>query len=257
MALLGKVVPGNKNCEWNYCIWANPGGPWGGIVPPSPVLVPGSGARIAPPRCPILRPRTFGSPLGTMSGRFLYPRFWLPFGVGGRQLLSPGGVDRVRATTQLVWRSDIGNRALRSHGIEMFHELGEQPRASSKRKGIVLGMYSPFRGLEPAIQPTFASGTVRGRSQISHSTNPDKLSEIPGDEVRAIVRDDPGSLPGIERANRLDDRLNLVFLRGRAFLSEVCTGYSRRGSSKRSRTARRYSCRRSRHASAYEAATAV
>jgi len=41
-ALPGKVVTGNKNCEWIYRFWAKPGGPWGGIVPPSPVLTPGS-----------------------------------------------------------------------------------------------------------------------------------------------------------------------------------------------------------------------
>ena len=41
-ALLVKLVTGNKNCEWIYRFWANPGRPWGGIVPPAPVLAPGS-----------------------------------------------------------------------------------------------------------------------------------------------------------------------------------------------------------------------
>src|SRR5208282_6713643 len=41
-ASLFKLATGNKNCEWIYRFWANPGRPWGGIVPPSPVLAPES-----------------------------------------------------------------------------------------------------------------------------------------------------------------------------------------------------------------------
>ncbi len=40
-ASLVKLVTGNKNCNWIYRFRANPGRPWGGIVPPSPVLAPG------------------------------------------------------------------------------------------------------------------------------------------------------------------------------------------------------------------------
>jgi hypothetical protein len=40
--LLVKLGDGNKNCEWIYRFSANPGRPWGGIVPPSPVLAPGA-----------------------------------------------------------------------------------------------------------------------------------------------------------------------------------------------------------------------
>src|SRR3954469_8807955 len=40
--LLVKLVDGNKDCEWIFRFRANPGRPWGGIVPPSPVLAPGS-----------------------------------------------------------------------------------------------------------------------------------------------------------------------------------------------------------------------
>jgi transposase len=40
--LLVKLWDGNENCEWIYRVRANPGEPWGGIVPPSPVLAPGA-----------------------------------------------------------------------------------------------------------------------------------------------------------------------------------------------------------------------
>src|SRR5437764_8923983 len=40
--LLAKLASCFKNCEWIYRFRANPGMPRGGIVPPTPVLAPGS-----------------------------------------------------------------------------------------------------------------------------------------------------------------------------------------------------------------------
>src|ERR1700719_4118823 len=42
MTLLAKLAGDSKNCKWIYRIAANPGMPRGGIVPPAPVLAPGS-----------------------------------------------------------------------------------------------------------------------------------------------------------------------------------------------------------------------
>src|SRR5215831_10315148 len=38
----GRAASCNKNCKWIYRIWANPGMPRGGVLPPIPVLAPGS-----------------------------------------------------------------------------------------------------------------------------------------------------------------------------------------------------------------------
>jgi GxxExxY protein len=46
--LLVKLETGNKDCEWIYRFWANPGSRMGGIVPPAPVLAPGSALRSRP-----------------------------------------------------------------------------------------------------------------------------------------------------------------------------------------------------------------
>jgi hypothetical protein len=40
--VLAKLADDAKNCKWIYRFPANPGMPRGGIVPPSPVLAPGS-----------------------------------------------------------------------------------------------------------------------------------------------------------------------------------------------------------------------
>ena len=53
---------------------------------------------------------------------------------------------------------------------------------------------------------------------MSHSTDADELLEVSGDELRAVVRDDPGMLAGILLASPLKDRLHLSLEHGRADL---------------------------------------
>src|SRR6478609_7495876 len=44
---------------------------------------------------------------------------------------------------------------------------------------------------------------------MSHSADPDELLEVLGDELRPVVRDDPGPRVGIPLARPLNDRLDL------------------------------------------------
>ena len=46
--MLAKLADDAKNCKWIYRFPANPGMPRGGIVPPTPVLAPGSALRSRP-----------------------------------------------------------------------------------------------------------------------------------------------------------------------------------------------------------------
>src|SRR5260221_12759996 len=46
---------------------------------------------------------------------------------------------------------------------------------------------------------------------MSHSTDPDELLEVLGDELGTVVRDDPGPRVGIPLACPFDDRLDLGF----------------------------------------------
>lgn len=46
---------------------------------------------------------------------------------------------------------------------------------------------------------------------MSHAADPDELLEVPGDELRPVVRDDPGPLAGEAFAGPLEDRLDLGF----------------------------------------------
>src|SRR5271166_780163 len=124
---LFKLATGNKNCEWIYRFWANPGRPWGGIVPPSPVLAPESalGSR---PRVALSSAQVFSVYLaGLWLGNFPLLGLGSPPGVGRRQLLSPRGPDGLRATGQLLRWRDVGDRAMQPHRVVVGHELGDQP----------------------------------------------------------------------------------------------------------------------------------
>jgi hypothetical protein len=44
---------------------------------------------------------------------------------------------------------------------------------------------------------------------MTHPTDPDELLEVPGDELRPVVRDDPGPLVGEALAGPLEDRLDV------------------------------------------------
>src|SRR5271166_5043507 len=101
-ASLVKILGGEKNCEWIYRIWANPGRPWGGIVPPSSVLAPESalGSR---PRVALSSAQVRSVYLSALCrGNFLLLGFSSPLGVGCHQLLPPRGPDLLSATSQLV-----------------------------------------------------------------------------------------------------------------------------------------------------------
>src|SRR3954447_26708723 len=93
----------------------------------------------------------------------------------------------------------------------MRHELGNQaPRILQAQGGLDSDALS-FQGLEPPLHLAVALGIVWRGFDMSHSADADKLLEVPGDELRAVVRDDPGPLAGILLARPREDRLHLGF----------------------------------------------
>src|SRR5262249_58237365 len=49
----------------------------------------------------------------------------------------------------------------------------------------------PLEGPVPALDLAVALRVVRRRAHVRHATDPDELLEVPGDELRPVVRDDP------------------------------------------------------------------
>src|SRR3954471_22808936 len=101
--LLVKLDDENKDCKWIYRFRANPGRPWGGIVPPSPVLAPGRRSGAAP-RCPILPPGLLSLPGALRPCKALLLGLGTPSGIGRRQFLLSCGPDRLGPAGQFVGR---------------------------------------------------------------------------------------------------------------------------------------------------------
>jgi hypothetical protein len=92
-------------------LWGQSRTRWGGVLPPSPVLAPGSalGSR---PRVALSSAQVLSVYLGALwSGKFLL------LGPGRHRRLSPRSPDRMDATSQLFPRSDVVDRGLQTHRI--------------------------------------------------------------------------------------------------------------------------------------------
>src|SRR5512135_1304854 len=164
--LLAKLASGFKNCEWIYRFRADPGMPRGGIVPPTPVLAPGSALRSrprvalssaqAPPvycrsrpsdnsrpgRCRAFRPR--GAP----------PR------LGRCQLPLPLGPDRRLSTGQPVRRRDVADRTVKPYLVVVCHEFRHQASSLVHTQGCLDADALSFQGLEPPLHLAVALGIV-------------------------------------------------------------------------------------------------
>ena len=177
------------------------------------------GARVASPRCPILRP---GSLQCTPEHYDLCNPLLLglgtPPGVGRRQFLSRCGPDRFGPTGQLVGRRDVGDRTMQTHRVVMVHELGDQPPSFLQAQRRLDPNALSFQGLEPPLHLAVALRIIWRRADVSHTAYADELLEVPGDELGAVVRDDPGPLAGKLFASPLEDRLHLGFRHGLADL---------------------------------------
>src|SRR4051794_599043 len=158
--LLVKLGDGNKDCEWIYRFWANPGRPWGGIVPPSPVLAPGSalGSRPRVARSSAQVPSVYLA--GLWPGKVLLLGLGSPPGVGRRQLLSPRRPDGLRATSQLVGRRHVGDGAVQTHRVVIGHELGDQPPSVLQAQRRLNSDTPPLQGLEPPLDLAVALGVI-------------------------------------------------------------------------------------------------
>ena len=150
---------------------------------------------VASPRCPILRPGLLSVPRRTVAGQFPSPWSWLaawrwpsPASLSAAQMAS--------ATGQLFRWRDVGDRTMQPHRVVVGHELGDQPPSVLQaQRG--LNSYAPsFQGLEPPLDLAVALGIEWRCSDVSHATYAYKLLEVSGDELRAVVRDDPGPLAG-------------------------------------------------------------
>jgi hypothetical protein len=124
--LLAKRVGADKNCEWVYRFRADPGMPRAGILPPSPVLAPGSalGSRprvdLSSAQVSRVYPKS-GARGNSWPGRAGTDTLASPPpGLGRRHLPAPLGLDLLRSTRQHVGQA---LRLLAGPGLEGGDEL--------------------------------------------------------------------------------------------------------------------------------------
>src|SRR5262249_53423630 len=155
------------NCKWIYRFRANPGMPRGGIVPPTPVLAPGSalGSRprvaLSSARVPPVYsgPRPSGNS-GPRRRSRRDPRRPAPrLGLG--QLPLSLGPDRLLATGQLVRGRDVTDRAVQADRVIVRHELGEQASGVLPAQRRLDSDALPLGGLEPPLHLAVALRVVR------------------------------------------------------------------------------------------------
>src|SRR3954452_24425602 len=181
--VLAKLDSGFKDCEWIYRIRANPGMPRGGIVPPTPVLAPGSALRSRPrvALSSVQVPPLYSRPRPSDNSRLRRCRVFRVRGAAPRlgrcQLPLPLGPDRLLTTGQLVRRRDIADRAVQTNRVVMRHELGDQaPRILQAQGGLDADALS-LQGLEPPLHLAVALGMVWRGFDMSHSADADELLE--------------------------------------------------------------------------------
>ena len=139
--LLVKLAGDFKDCKWIYRFRANPGMPRGGVLPPSPVLTPGS-ALESRPRVALSSaqaPPVYSGPsapgnsrLGRCCSRAVRG---LSSRLGGGQFPLPLGPDRLLPTGQLVRGRDVTDRAVQPNRVEVPHELGHQAPSIFQAQG--------------------------------------------------------------------------------------------------------------------------
>src|SRR5512135_307707 len=215
--LLAKLANGFKNWELIYRFRADPGMPRGGIVPPTPVLAPGSALRSRPrvalssAQAPSVSARSRPSDNSRLGRCRAFLLRGAPPRLGRGQLPLPLRPDRLLTTGQLVRRRHVADRAVQANRVVVRHELGDQSSSIVHAQGGLDADALSYQGLEPPLHLAVALRVVWRGFDMSYSADADELLEVPGDELRAVVRDDPRPLAGVLLARPLEDRLHLGF----------------------------------------------
>ena len=112
---------------------------------------------------------------------------------------------------QLVSRGDKADRAVEPDGVVMRDVLCHKPPGVVKGKRRLGSDAFAFECLVEPLQLAVRLRIIRRRSDVGHARQPYELLEVLGDELRTIVRDDPG--PGFREflLGPLDDDLNVRF----------------------------------------------
>ena len=202
----GQRVTEHKACGWIYRFRANPGRPWGGFVPPSPVLAPGSalGSR---PRVALSSAQVFSVYPGARR-----PCKSLPLGPGsplgvGRHPFRPScGLGRLDPIGQRLHGPGTHHRHRHLDRLRSAHELGDEPLSLRQARWCLDAVALGFHGRKPPPSQDGDWNVRDNNFDLSYKRYENKAREAPGAGLPAVLPDDPWTLASLRRA--LDPRLH-------------------------------------------------
>ena len=101
------------------------------------------------------------------------------------------------ASVHFVVRGDVTNGVVQSDLVVMLHELCHQPACVFQRERRSWPDAIGFDCAMEAFQLSVALGIIRTRSHMGHTADADELFEVFGDELWAVIGDDPRTLLGM------------------------------------------------------------
>src|SRR5262249_32002490 len=116
---------------------------------------------------------------------------FLPPFPGLLEFAVPLGPDGLLPALQLGLGRDVADGAVQTHRVVLLHVARHDAPGVLHGQGRLRADAIPLDGPVPALDLAVALRVVRRRAHVRHATDPDELLEVPGDELRPVVRDDP------------------------------------------------------------------
>jgi hypothetical protein len=127
--------------------------------------------------------------------------------------LHPNGRVRVSADRltpfQFVLRRDVPDRGVQALVVVVVNVTGDDPSCVGQRKRRLGADALALEGLMETLDFSVALRVVGRGSHMGHAADPDELLEVPGDKLRPVVGDDPGTGVGKLFPRSLDDGLDI------------------------------------------------
>ena len=97
---------------------------------------------------------------------------------------------------QAIVRGHVPDRAVQPPGVVLLHEGADHPPRVLQVQRCLRAHRLGFQRAVPALDLPVRLRIVRRRADVVHATQADEVLEVPGDELRAVVTDQPGRRPG-------------------------------------------------------------
>jgi hypothetical protein len=109
---------------------------------------------------------------------------------GLEDFLVASGKDGLFSTGKFVSWGDVANRRVKAHGVVVFDEVSNQATSVLEVQGDSWADTIILKGLVPSLEFSVALGVAGRGAHMGQTDDADKLLEIAGNKVRAVIGDD-------------------------------------------------------------------